>query len=162
MQTTKSMEATMQIYWSLNSIPELAGLASAERRRVWRTDCWKAYRHPGVADLCANRLHGHASTMKLKEEIYRKYFLLKRRQKHHGFENVMHLDDRLRPEFDGMGTAGKQRSRRLDTSNRLPSEPQSKEPTNDWAFVAPPTHESEALLVDRRFGVDVRGGIRAP
>ena len=55
---------------------------------------------PVVTDLCANRLRGHASTMKLKEEIYRKYFLLERRQKHHGFENVMHLDDRLRPELE--------------------------------------------------------------
>lgn len=35
----------MPIYWSLKSIPELAGLAPAERRRVWRTDCWHAYRH---------------------------------------------------------------------------------------------------------------------
>ena len=55
---------------------------------------------PVVADLCANRLPGHSSTMKLKEEIYRRYFLLERRQKHHGFENVMHLDDRLRPELE--------------------------------------------------------------
>ena len=35
----------MQIYWSLKSIPELAGLASAERRRAWRAACWNAYRH---------------------------------------------------------------------------------------------------------------------
>jgi len=34
----------MQIYWLLKSIPELASLASAERRQVWRTDCWHAYR----------------------------------------------------------------------------------------------------------------------
>ena len=32
----------MQIYWSLKSIPELAGLASAERRRVWRAACSSA------------------------------------------------------------------------------------------------------------------------
>ena len=35
----------MRIYWSLKSIPELAGLPPAERRRVWRTACWDAYRH---------------------------------------------------------------------------------------------------------------------
>jgi hypothetical protein len=34
----------MQIYWSLMSIPELAGLASAKRRRTWRAAC-NAYRH---------------------------------------------------------------------------------------------------------------------
>jgi hypothetical protein len=39
------MEATMQIYWSLKSIPELANLASAERRQAWRAACWNAYRH---------------------------------------------------------------------------------------------------------------------
>jgi hypothetical protein len=53
-----------------------------------------------IVELCANRRPGQVSTMKVKEAIYRKYFLLERRTKHHGFENVMHLDDRLRPELE--------------------------------------------------------------
>lgn len=57
-------------------------------------------RDPLVVDLCANRLPQHSSTMQLKEVVYRKYFLLERRKKYHGFENVMHLDDRLRPQLE--------------------------------------------------------------
>lgn len=57
-------------------------------------------RDPLMADLCANRLSGHSSTMRLKEVIYRKYFLLERRKKYHGFENVMPLDDLLRPALE--------------------------------------------------------------
>ncbi|MDP2376937.1 hypothetical protein [Reyranella sp.] len=55
---------------------------------------------PLMVELCSNRRRGHATTMKLKEEIYRNHFLLERRKKYHGFENVMHLDDRLRPELE--------------------------------------------------------------
>jgi hypothetical protein len=35
----------MHIYWSRKSIPELAGLPRPQRRRAWRSSCWKAYRH---------------------------------------------------------------------------------------------------------------------
>ena len=35
----------MQIYWSIKSVPELTGLPSAERHRVWRAGFWKAHRH---------------------------------------------------------------------------------------------------------------------
>jgi len=35
----------MQIYWTLKSIPELSGLPSGERGRVWRTAYWKIIRH---------------------------------------------------------------------------------------------------------------------
>lgn len=55
---------------------------------------------PLMVELCANKRPGHATTMKLKEEIYRRHFLLERRRKYHGFESVMHLDDRLRPELE--------------------------------------------------------------
>jgi hypothetical protein len=35
----------MQFYWSLKNIPELSGLSSQDRGRVWRTAHWKIYRH---------------------------------------------------------------------------------------------------------------------
>jgi hypothetical protein len=35
----------MQIYWTLKSIPELAQLPRAERRRVWRHVYWKTFDH---------------------------------------------------------------------------------------------------------------------
>jgi hypothetical protein len=35
----------MQIYWSLKSIPELSGLPSEERRRLWHAALWKTTRH---------------------------------------------------------------------------------------------------------------------
>ena len=54
---------------------------------------------PLVADVCNSRLRGETDTMKLKLPIYRKYFLLEPRKKYHGFENVLHLDDALRPEL---------------------------------------------------------------
>src|SRR5262249_20441821 len=57
-------------------------------------------RDPTIVALCANRLPSHTSTMTLKEEIYRRYFLLEQRRKYHGFENVMHLDGRLRPSLE--------------------------------------------------------------
>jgi hypothetical protein len=39
------MEATMRIYWSHKSIPELVGLPPDERHRVGRAGFWKAHRH---------------------------------------------------------------------------------------------------------------------
>jgi hypothetical protein len=57
-------------------------------------------RDPTVADLCSNRFPGETDTMKLKPAIYRKYFLLEPRKKYHGFENVLHVDDRVRPELE--------------------------------------------------------------
>ena len=38
--------------------------------------------------------------MGIKPAVYRKYFLLEPRKKYHGFENVLHLDDELRPELE--------------------------------------------------------------
>ncbi len=35
----------MKIYWGTNSIPELAGLSSNERNKVWRSCVWKCYTH---------------------------------------------------------------------------------------------------------------------
>jgi len=35
----------MQLYWGLKSIPELAGLPSAERGRVWRAAYRQTFRH---------------------------------------------------------------------------------------------------------------------
>jgi hypothetical protein len=35
----------MKIYWTLKSIPELSGLPSGERGRVWRAAHWKMMRH---------------------------------------------------------------------------------------------------------------------
>jgi hypothetical protein len=57
-------------------------------------------RDPSIVALCENRLPQHSSTMLLKEEIYRRYFLLERRKKYHGFENVMHLDGEFRPKLE--------------------------------------------------------------
>jgi hypothetical protein len=55
---------------------------------------------PMVADLCNNRLPSENTTMKIKPMIYRRYFLLEPRKKYHGFENILHLDDALRPELE--------------------------------------------------------------
>jgi hypothetical protein len=55
---------------------------------------------PMIVDLCENRYPDETDTMKLKPSIYRKYFLLEQRKKYHGFENVLHLDDVLRPELE--------------------------------------------------------------
>lgn len=41
-------------------------------------------------------------TTSFKSKIYRKHFLLQRRPKFHGFENVIHLDGLLRPELERM------------------------------------------------------------
>jgi hypothetical protein len=54
---------------------------------------------PTVADLCNNRLAGETDTMRLKPSVYRKHFLLEPRKKYHGFENILYLDDALRPEL---------------------------------------------------------------
>jgi len=35
----------MRIYWSLNSVPELAALPKMERKRVWRTCYHRTFRH---------------------------------------------------------------------------------------------------------------------
>jgi H+/Cl- antiporter ClcA len=35
----------MTIYWTIATIPELASLTPAERRRAWRAVFWKAFRH---------------------------------------------------------------------------------------------------------------------
>jgi hypothetical protein len=35
----------MRIYWSLNSIPELAGLTKAQKRAIWREACWHSIGH---------------------------------------------------------------------------------------------------------------------
>jgi hypothetical protein len=55
---------------------------------------------PMVADLCGNRLPTETTTMKIKSMIYSRYFLLEPRKKYHGFENILHLDDALRPELE--------------------------------------------------------------
>lgn len=34
----------MQIYWTLKSIPELAQLPASQRRRVWCSAYWRAFR----------------------------------------------------------------------------------------------------------------------
>jgi len=54
----------------------------------------------GIRDLCANRLKGVSDSMPIKASIYRRYFLLEQRNKYHGFENVLYLDDALRPELE--------------------------------------------------------------
>jgi hypothetical protein len=56
-------------------------------------------RDPVVAALCEDRMPGIADTGKVKGIVYRRHFLLEPRPKFHGFENVMHLDDALRPEL---------------------------------------------------------------
>ncbi len=55
---------------------------------------------PTIVKLCTNSVPGETDTMNLKPVIYRRYFLLEPRPKYHGFENVMHLDDALRPELE--------------------------------------------------------------
>jgi hypothetical protein len=55
---------------------------------------------PIMEDLCSNRLPSEKDTMGLKGTIYRKHFLLEPRPKYHGFENVLDLDDRLRPVLE--------------------------------------------------------------
>lgn len=52
---------------------------------------------PLVAALCDDRLPGQRDSRGVKGEVYRRHFLLPPRPKFHGFENVMHLDDALRP-----------------------------------------------------------------
>jgi hypothetical protein len=56
-------------------------------------------RDPLVAALCEDRLPGMTDTTRIKGIVYRRHFLLEPRPKFHGFENVMHLDDALRPEL---------------------------------------------------------------
>ncbi len=54
-------------------------------------------RDPMIVALCDDRIaHARDSTV-VKAPMYRRHFLLERRPKFHGFENVMHLDDALRP-----------------------------------------------------------------
>lgn len=55
---------------------------------------------PMVMNLCNNRLPDETTTMKIKPLIYGSYFLLEPRKKYHGFENILHLDDALRPELE--------------------------------------------------------------
>ena len=55
---------------------------------------------PMVMNLCNNRLPNETTTMKIKPLIYGSYFLLEPRKKYHGFENILHLDDALRPELE--------------------------------------------------------------
>ena len=50
-----------------------------------------------VAALCADALPGQRDSRGVKGDVYRRHFLLPPRPKFHGFENVMHLDDELRP-----------------------------------------------------------------
>jgi hypothetical protein len=56
-------------------------------------------RDPVVAALCEDRLPGVGDTAAVKGVVYRRHFLLEPRPKFHGFENVLHLDDALRPEL---------------------------------------------------------------
>lgn len=35
----------MRIYWNLKSIPELDGLESSQRRKIWRACCLRPFRH---------------------------------------------------------------------------------------------------------------------
>ena len=53
-----------------------------------------------VVRLCTGQVNDVSSTMPVKASIYRRYFLLEPRRKYHGFENVLHLDDGLRPELE--------------------------------------------------------------
>lgn len=55
---------------------------------------------PTVAALCNNMFPAETDTMNFKPVIYRKYFLLEPRNKYHGCENVLHLDEYLRPELE--------------------------------------------------------------
>jgi hypothetical protein len=55
---------------------------------------------PIMVELCNGRLPDHTDTMKVKAHIYRRHFLLERRVKYTGFENVEHLDAALRPVIE--------------------------------------------------------------
>jgi hypothetical protein len=57
-------------------------------------------RDGAVAALCDDRFPGLDATTRIKAAIYRRHFLLAPRPKYSGFENVMHLDDALRPELE--------------------------------------------------------------
>ena len=50
-----------------------------------------------VVALCSDRIVGATDSSAIKVAIYRQHFLLEPRPKFHGFENVMWLDDMLRP-----------------------------------------------------------------
>ncbi len=50
-----------------------------------------------VIALCHDRIAGAKDSSAIKPVIYRQHFLLEPRPKFHGFENVMWLDDELRP-----------------------------------------------------------------
>lgn len=52
-----------------------------------------------AADRCSNKLRTKAITT-IKPMTQGRYFLSKPRTKYHGFENIPHLDDALRPEFE--------------------------------------------------------------
>ena len=56
-------------------------------------------RDPVIVALCEDRLPGLTDTTQVKGIVYRRHFLLEPRPKFHGFENVLHLDDALRPEL---------------------------------------------------------------
>ena len=56
----------MQIYWTLRSIPELSGLPSDERRRVW----WDAYRKTTRHWQYWAGLVGMAACMEIGRHIY--------------------------------------------------------------------------------------------
>ena len=53
-----------------------------------------------ISRLCTNQIEEFDDTKPIKQLVYRKYFLLEPRKKYHGFENVLHLDEELRPELD--------------------------------------------------------------
>jgi hypothetical protein len=57
-------------------------------------------RDPALATLCTDRGPPAESTSPVKAAIYRRHFLLEPRPKYHGFENVLYLDDALRPELE--------------------------------------------------------------
>ena len=57
-------------------------------------------RDPVVVSLCADRLAGLTDTRAIKASVYRRHFLLEPRPKYHGFENVLGLDEALRPELE--------------------------------------------------------------
>jgi|SRR5580704_15055685 hypothetical protein len=52
-----------------------------------------------AADRCSDKLRAKATTT-IKPVTQGRHFLSKPRTKHHGFENIPHLDDALRPEFE--------------------------------------------------------------
>jgi hypothetical protein len=51
---------------------------------------------PLVAKLCGDQIPDHTESTNVKAEIYRQHFLLERRIKYHGFENILDLDTGLR------------------------------------------------------------------